>query len=128
MNKRYVALAATLAATGVALAGCHQKSAQPKPAQQIKQGAHKMGQGVEAAGRKAGQAASDTAITTKVKSKLAANQGLSSLHIHVDTDNGVVTLSGTVGTVSKHDLAQRIAAQTEGVKGVTNNIVVTQGG
>ncbi|MGH8274844.1 MAG: BON domain-containing protein [Gammaproteobacteria bacterium] len=130
MSKTAIALAAALALAGAGLAGCHNKNQnQPTPAQQMKQGAHTMGQGMKAAGKQAGQAASDTAITTKVKAKLAGNQGLSSFNIHVETDNGVVTLTGTVATTSEHDTAGRIAKNTDGVKGVNNNIVVQgQGG
>lgn len=130
MGKYSVAFVAALALAGIGLAGCHNKNQnQPSPSQQMKQGAETVGHGFKAAGKKLGQAASDTAITTKVKSKLAANQGLSSFNIHVDTDNGVVTLTGTVDAVSKRDLAGRIAANTEDVKGVNNKIVVQgQGG
>jgi hyperosmotically inducible protein len=41
----------------------------------------------------------DSAITTKIKTKLATEHLTSLAQIHVDTDkNGVVWLSGTVGT------------------------------
>lgn len=127
----------SLASAGLALSACHKKpenSGQQMKhqmkngAQQVKQGAEKMGQGMKHAASNAGQAMSDTAITTKIKSKLAANQGLSSFDIHVETNNGMVTLTGTVDMVSKRDLAGRIASGTEGVKGVINNIKVDQDG
>lgn len=114
-----------LAAAGLALSACQKK--QPSPGQQMKQGAQQIGQGVEHAASDAGQAVSDSAITTKVKSRLAANQGLSSFDIHVETTNGVVTLTGTVNQVSARDLAGRIASDTDGVKGVNNNIRVVMG-
>jgi len=117
---------ASLASAGLALSACHKKQA--NPGQQMKQGAEQMGQGVKHAASNAGQAISDSAITTKIKSKLAANQGLSSFDIHVETTNGIVTLSGTVDMTSKRDLAGRIANETDGVKGVTNDIKVSQGG
>ncbi|MGH8128573.1 MAG: BON domain-containing protein [Gammaproteobacteria bacterium] len=116
----------SLAAGGLALSACHKK--QGSPGQQMKQGAQQMGQGMKHATSNAGQAMSDSAITTKIKSKLAANQGLSSFNIHVETNNGMVTLTGTVDMTSKRDLAGRIADSTDGVKGVTNNIKVGQGG
>lgn len=116
---------ATLAAAGLTLSACHKK--QPSPGQQMKQGAQQIGQGVKHAASDAGQAVSDSAITTKVKSKLTANQGLSSFDIHVETTNGIVTLSGTVNQASARDLAERIARDTDGVKGVNNNIKVVMG-
>jgi len=115
-----------IAAAGLTFSACHKK--QPGPGQQMEQGAQQMGQGVEHAASNAGQAVSDSAITTKVKSKLAANQGLSSFDIHVETTNGIVTLTGTVDQASARDLAGQVARGTDGVKGVNNNIKVGQGG
>lgn len=127
MRKHLLTLFAivSLASAGLALSACHKK--QETPSQQMKQGAEQMGQGVKHAASNAGQVISDSAITTKIKSKLAANQGLSSFDIHVETTNGFVTLTGTVDMVSKRDLAGRIANETDGVKGVTNDIKVSQG-
>ncbi|HEX4023196.1 MAG TPA: BON domain-containing protein [Steroidobacteraceae bacterium] len=67
----------------------------------------------------------DSTITTKVKTKLAA-QHLSSLdRIHVDTDaNGVVWLSGSTKTQEAARKAVSIARHTEGVKAVHNDITV----
>jgi len=48
-----------------------------------------------AMGQKTGAAVSDAAITTKVKAKFAADSTVSATKIHVDTDNGVVKLTGT---------------------------------
>lgn len=123
----------SLASTGLALSACHKKPESPgqqmkNGAQQMKQGAEKMGQSVKHTASNAGQVMSDSAITTKIKSKLAANQGLSSFGIHVETTNGIVTLTGSVDMVSKRDLAGRIASNTDGVKGVDNKIAVSKGG
>ena len=67
----------------------------------------------------------DSVITTKVKSKLAA-QHLSSLaKIHVDTDaNGIVYLSGTAPTRDAVDQAISLTRDTEGVISVNNGIQV----
>ena len=61
----------------------------------------------------------DSAITTKIKTKFAAKH-LSSLdRIHVDTDtNGVVWLSGSVGSREAIQKAISIARHTDGVKAV----------
>jgi osmotically-inducible protein OsmY len=54
-------------------------------------------------------------ITTKVKSELATTKGVTSGNIHVDTDGGVVRLSGTV---ENGWVARRAIRASLGVKGV----------
>jgi hyperosmotically inducible periplasmic protein len=67
----------------------------------------------------------DSAITTKVKAKLAAEHITSLGNIHVDTDaDGVVWLHGTAHTQEAADKAVAIARETEGVKGVHSRIKV----
>ena len=118
-----VVLITGIAAAGLTLSACHKK--QPSPGQQMEQGAKQMGQGAEHAASEAGQAVTDSAITSRIKAQLAADQGLSGFDIHVGTDHGVVTLSGTVDNESESANAARIATNTDGVKGVINNIKVS---
>src|SRR3984893_5111260 len=67
----------------------------------------------------------DSAITTKVKAKLAAKHLSTLTRIKVDTDeNGVVWLSGRAPTQDASDLAAMIAKNTEGVNSVHNDITV----
>ncbi len=67
----------------------------------------------------------DSAITTKVKSKLAAEHVMSLARIHVDTDkDGVVWLSGTAGSQAAIDKAVSLARDTEHVRSVHNDITV----
>jgi hyperosmotically inducible periplasmic protein len=67
----------------------------------------------------------DSAITAKVKTKLAAEQLTSLGRIHVDTDtNGVVWLSGYAKTQEAVDQAVAIAGHTDGVKAVHNDIQI----
>jgi hyperosmotically inducible protein len=69
----------------------------------------------------------DSIITTKVKTKLAAKHLSTLTNIQVDTDNaGMVWLSGWAPTKDASDLAEMIAKDTDGVKGVHNSIVVRQ--
>lgn len=78
------------------------------------------------AGQRAKTFVKDSAITTKVKAKLAAEKPSSLATVNVDTDaNGVVTLSGSLKTKEEADKAVSIAHATEGVKSVTNNIKVS---
>ncbi|MBM7063112.1 BON domain-containing protein [Pseudomonas sp. UL073] len=64
---------------------------------------------------KAEDAVSDTWITSKVKSTFVADKDLSALDIKVETNQGVVALSGVVATDAERDLA---IAKTKSIKGV----------
>ena len=67
----------------------------------------------------------DSAITAKIKTKLAAEQITSMTQIKVDTDDqGVVWLSGVAKSQEEADKAVSIAQGTDGVKSVKNNIKV----
>ena len=63
----------------------------------------------------AGDAASDTWITTKVKSTLLAEDATPGMDIEVETKDGVVSLSGTVATEAEKEAA---VAKAKGIKGV----------
>jgi osmotically-inducible protein OsmY len=69
---------------------------------------------------KAGDYASDTALTTKVKAALLGEKNLKSLPISVETTKGVVTLSGDVISTAQIDQAVDVAKHVEGVKDVHN--------
>lgn len=70
------------------------------------------------------EAVSDATITSKVKAELAKEKDVSATRIHVDTDNGVVKLSGTARSQQEADRAASIAKTTKGVVSVDNNIQV----
>lgn len=71
----------------------------------------------------------DSAITTEIKGKLAAEHITSLERIHVDTDkDGIVWLSGTASTWKAADKAVSIARDTEHVKDVHSHITVKSGG
>ena len=74
--------------------------------------------------RSPGVVASDSAITTKIKGKYAADSVVSVFNIGVKTWEGTVTLSGTVGSYIARDQAESIAKGTGGVRAVNNHIVV----
>ena len=69
------------------------------------------------------QPVSDSWITTKVKSELTS-AGLDPLHLHVDTDGKVVTLSGTVPSAAEVRKAVSAAKAVKGVLGVQDHIFV----
>jgi hyperosmotically inducible protein len=74
---------------------------------------------------KPGTFVKDSVITTKIKTKLAAEHLGSAKHIEVDTDmNGVVWMSGTANNQDEIDKAVAIARNTEGVKSVNSDLRV----
>ena len=74
--------------------------------------------------RPASQATADSAISTSVRSRLAANASLRGLKLAVDTHDGVVTLRGQVANVGQRNAAVADARAVKGVKSVQNLITV----
>jgi hyperosmotically inducible periplasmic protein len=67
----------------------------------------------------------DSMITTKIKSKLAADHITSLGRIKVDTDkDGVVWLSGTARTQEAIDKAISVAKNTKGVRDVKSTLTI----
>ncbi len=69
-----------------------------------------------------GQAIDDSVITTKVKAKLVDDFALKGLQIQVETNKGVVQLSGYVTLQTSIAQAVADASSVEGVVSVQNNI------
>lgn len=66
----------------------------------------------------------DAGITTQVKARLIADPEVAGMNIDVDTHEGVVTLSGRVENADQSREAQKLAALTDGVRRVINNLKV----
>lgn len=62
--------------------------------------------------------AADAWITTKVKAEFGTTKGVHATDISVDTNDGVVTLSGTVGSNHEKMRAISVANKVKGVKSV----------
>jgi hyperosmotically inducible protein len=75
----------------------------------------------------AANAADDTVITAKVKAALLADTEVKGLDIKVETNQGNVSLSGTVSSQAQIDNALRITRNIEGVKNVDNKMTVKAG-
>jgi osmotically-inducible protein OsmY len=71
-----------------------------------------------------GEHIDDTTITTTVKAKLAQEKGTTLTRIQVDTDRGVVQLTGVVQSPAERSRAEQIARGVGGVKSVVNNLQV----
>jgi len=80
------------------------------------------------AAKKTGKYASDSWITTKVKSGLLADSLTKGLDIGVNTSNGVVALSGTVASQDAVDHAEDLAKKVKGVKSVDSSGLKVAGG
>jgi|GEM_PF-2213558 len=106
MHFKKISVVTLLAAAllGSVVAGC--SSNEPMPAQ------------------KAGSFVDDSYLTTAVKTKLTANEGLKAFDIKVITEAQVVTLSGTVPTTALRDQAVTVAKSVSGVKDVVDDIDV----
>jgi osmotically-inducible protein OsmY len=71
-----------------------------------------------------GEKFDDAVITTKVKAEFAKDKEVSATRIKVETDKGVVQLSGTAKSRTEADKAVVIARTVTGVASVKNDIVV----
>lgn len=70
------------------------------------------------------RARSDADITTDVQSKIRADASLAPIPITVQSNNGVVVLSGNVPSEAHRSSAEMSAKIVPGVKGVINNLQV----
>ena len=59
-----------------------------------------------------------------MKAKFLADTTVKGLSIDVDTNNGMVTLNGNVASRAEADRAMTLARNTDGVKGVHDNLKV----
>jgi hyperosmotically inducible protein len=129
-------LALFAAGTVLIAAGCDQRNdstsstarpptaTAPTAADKMANATEKAGDKMASAAQKAGEKVDDAAITAKVKTALMAEPGLRSLDINVDTRDNVVTLNGLVDSQEKKQRAMQVAQGVEGVKSVSDNLVV----
>lgn len=66
----------------------------------------------------------DAETTARIQMRLLWNDTTGGLSIDVDTQNGVVTLTGPVRTDEERQMAERLARRTEGVREVKNALRV----
>ena len=75
-------------------------------------------------GKTAGQTISDASISTAVQTKLTSDRLSNFPRINVDTERGVVNLSGVVETEAQRARVDRLTRQVEGVVRVNNNLQI----
>lgn len=78
----------------------------------------------DVAAKKTGAVVADSVITTKVKADIFKEPELKSMAIHVETEKGVVMLSGFVDSKADADKAVSVAKNIEGVTSVKSAIKV----
>jgi hypothetical protein len=71
-----------------------------------------------------GESRDDASITAAIKAKLSADGDINPFNIDVDTNEGVVTLTGVVAKQVARMQAERVARETDGVRRVINLIKV----
>ena len=74
--------------------------------------------------RTMGERLDDGLITSKIEAKLAADPQVSAFNVDVDTEDGIVRLSGVVKKPEARREAADLARNTEGVRRVINDITV----
>jgi hypothetical protein len=70
------------------------------------------------------KAPNDAQISSDIQTKLNADSGLQGKQIGVQSDKGVVTLSGSVDSDAQREAAARYASSEAGVQQVVNNLTV----
>jgi hyperosmotically inducible periplasmic protein len=118
------------------------KKAAKKTGDAVETGAKKTGDAVETGAKKTGEAGkkvgketekvaketganiTDASITTAVKTKFLADTKVPGLDINVDTNDHIVTLTGTVKSAASKAEAIRLAKTTTGVHSVVDKLTI----
>jgi len=75
-------------------------------------------------GQTMGENIDDSYITGAVKTQLASDKLVSLTRVEVETNNGIVYLTGQVQTAEQKSHIGSLASQVKGVKRVVNNVQV----
>lgn len=81
----------------------------------------------ETAPRSTGVVMDDAAITASIKSQLTMDKATKARQINVETQKGIVQLNGFVDSTAARTEAEKLAAGTDGVTKVRNNLEVRPG-
>lgn len=74
--------------------------------------------------RTVGEKIDDASITAQVKMTLLFHRSTSAVNTKVETNYGVVTLTGVASSMAERDLATKIVSDTKGVRGVKNLMTI----
>jgi hyperosmotically inducible protein len=73
-----------------------------------------------------GEKIDDASITAQVKLSLLFHRSTSAVNTKVETNNGVVTLSGKAGNAAEKDLVTKLVNDIKGVKSVKNEMTIEE--
>ncbi len=128
MNLRLVLGIASGALVAAGLAACGEEpsaaSAENGPGQAL---ARAPAPAPNAAAPAVAQADENAALAGRVVAALRRDPAVARLGIDVVSVDGAVTLFGTAPTAGERERAARVAAGVDGVKSVTNNLVIVAG-
>jgi hyperosmotically inducible periplasmic protein len=124
MNKKnlFFRLLIILALAVFVIAGC---TTTKNTGVAIKEGSTAAGKQVGEEAKDVGKTVEDASITSAIKMKFANDELVSASTINVDTNQGHVTLSGTVGSQAELDRAVLLGRSVDGVKSVRSNLTIT---
>ncbi len=71
-----------------------------------------------------GEHIEDASITAQVKMSLLYHRSTSAVHTKVETDNGIVTLTGKARNAAEKDLVSKLVNDIKGVKSVKNRMTI----
>jgi len=83
-----------------------------------------VGEAVKETAEEVGEEVQDGSITAAIKMKFANDEVVSASNIDIDTNNGVVTLNGTVANQTEANRAVELAQAVDGVKNVRSNLII----
>jgi hyperosmotically inducible periplasmic protein len=75
-------------------------------------------------GQTVGESMDDSVVTSSVKSQLATDKIATLTRVEVETNNGIVYLTGQVRTAEERSHIGSVVSQVKGVKRVVNNLQV----
>jgi len=130
-NVSSIAAIALVSSLALVATGCDRKPADQTAGEKMDEAAADsrdavsgMGDTLERKADQAGQAIDDASITATIKGKYLVDDTLKGLDISVDTEQGVVTLTGPVQSDTAKELATQIAQGVDGVVRVDNQLTV----
>ena len=97
---------------------------QPIDTSRAREAGAEIGTAVAKGANEAQRAATNGAITGKIKAKMALDESVKAANIDIDTAGSVVTLSGRVGSDDERRRAVQLARETDGVTSVVDHLFV----
>ena len=84
----------------------------------------RVGEQIALATNRVAETAQESAVTAKVKTKMALDDLVKARKVDVTTNGTTVTLEGYVGSMAEHDRAIALARQTAGVTSVVDRLTI----